>query len=146
MIPSRFMISMFFSAIALITGWPPNVIPCEYIDVSARNGSITRSVATTAPIAAYDEESPFAHRDDVGPDVVPLRREPVADAAEGGDHLVGREEDVVAVAERPHAGPVARRRDERAAGVLHGLHVDEADRLGIHLEDRPLELVEEDRR
>ncbi len=61
MIPSRFMISMFFSAIALITGWPPNVIPWEYIDVSARNGSITRSVATTAPIAAYEEESPFAH-------------------------------------------------------------------------------------
>ena len=55
------MISMFLSAIAHITGWPPNVMPCENIDVSARNGSITRSVATTAPIAAYDEESPFAH-------------------------------------------------------------------------------------
>ena len=61
MIRSRFMISMFFSAIAHIVGWPPNVIPCEYIDVDSRNGSITRSVVTTAPIAAYDDERPFAH-------------------------------------------------------------------------------------
>ena len=46
------MISMFFSAIAHMTGWPPNVIPCAYIDEPSRNGSITRSVATTPPIAA----------------------------------------------------------------------------------------------
>ena len=52
MIRSRFMISMFLSAIALITGCPPNVIPCVYIEDASRNGSITRSVATTAPIAA----------------------------------------------------------------------------------------------
>ena len=52
MIRSRFMISMFFSAIAHITGWPPKVMPCENIEVSERNGSITPSVATTAPIAA----------------------------------------------------------------------------------------------
>ena len=37
------------------------MIPCEYIDVDSRNGSITRSVVTTAPIAAYDDERPFAH-------------------------------------------------------------------------------------
>ena len=52
MIRSRFISSMFFSAIAAITGWPPKVIPCEYIDVSARTDSITRSVASTAPIEA----------------------------------------------------------------------------------------------
>jgi hypothetical protein len=46
------MISMFFSAIAAITGCPPKVIPCEYMEVDSRNGSITRSVAITAPIAA----------------------------------------------------------------------------------------------
>ena len=46
------MISMFLSAIADITGWPPNVIPCEYIEAPSRNGSITVSVAITAPIAA----------------------------------------------------------------------------------------------
>ena len=45
------MISMFLSAIAHMTGWPPNVIPCEYIVVASRNGSITSSRATTAPIA-----------------------------------------------------------------------------------------------
>ena len=33
------------------------------------------------------------------------------------------EEDVVAVADRPHAAPVALRRDERPARVLHRLHV-----------------------
>ena len=54
------MISMFFSAIAHCTGWPPNVMPCVYIDVPSRNGSATWSVAITAPIAAYAEERPFA--------------------------------------------------------------------------------------
>ena len=46
------MISMFLSAIAAITGWPPKVIPWEYIDVASRNGAATVSVAITAPIAA----------------------------------------------------------------------------------------------
>ncbi len=55
------MISMFFSAIAAATGWPPNVIPCVNVAVPSRNGSITRSVASTAPIDAYADESPFAH-------------------------------------------------------------------------------------
>ena len=54
------MISMFLSAIAHMTGCPPNVIPCENIEVSPRNGSITLSVAITAPMAAYEDESPFA--------------------------------------------------------------------------------------
>jgi hypothetical protein len=54
------MISMFLSAIAVCTGWPPNVIPCAYIAVSPRNGSITWSDAMTAPIAAYADDRPFA--------------------------------------------------------------------------------------
>ena len=54
------MISRFLSAIAAVTGWPPKVIPCAYIAAPSRNGSITRSVAITAPIEAYAEESPFA--------------------------------------------------------------------------------------
>ena len=54
------MISMFFSAIALITGWPLKVIPCDHMPVSVRNGSATRSVVITAPIEAYDEERPLA--------------------------------------------------------------------------------------
>ena len=36
------------------------VLNCVYILVSCKNGSITRSLATTAPIAAYEEDSPFA--------------------------------------------------------------------------------------
>ena len=55
------MISMFLSAIAHCMGWPPNVMPCVYIDESSRNGSTTRSDATTAPIDAYADERPFAH-------------------------------------------------------------------------------------
>ena len=55
------MISMFLSAIAHCTGCPPNVIPCVYIDGRrARNGSMTRSEAITAPIDAYADERPFA--------------------------------------------------------------------------------------
>ena len=59
-IPSRFMISMFLSAIAHMTGCPPKVIPCMNIDSAAWNGSMTRSVVRTAPIDAYAEERPFA--------------------------------------------------------------------------------------
>ena len=51
---------MFLSAIAHIVGWPPKVIPCMNVLVPSTNGSITLSVATTAPIDAYAEESPFA--------------------------------------------------------------------------------------
>ena len=57
---SRRMISMFLRAIAACTGWPPKVIPCEYICPLPRNGSITRSLATIAPIEAYAEDSPLA--------------------------------------------------------------------------------------
>ena len=54
------MISMFFSAIADCTGWPPNVMPCEYMLAPSMKGSITRSVVTTPPIAAYEDDRPFA--------------------------------------------------------------------------------------
>ena len=54
------MISMFLSAIAAITGWPPNVMPWLYILCPSKNGSKTFSVAMTAPIDACAEERPFA--------------------------------------------------------------------------------------
>ena len=66
--------------------------------------------------------------------------------SEAGDHLVGGEQDLVLVAERAHALPVARGRDERAAGVLHRLHVHHADRLRPHRDDRLLEVVEQEPR
>jgi hypothetical protein len=89
---------------------------------------------------------PLRARHDVRPDVVALGREPVPDAPEAGDHLVGREQDVVAVAEVADALPVAGRGDEGAPGVLDGLHVNQADGLRPHLLDRPLELVEQEGR
>ena len=54
------MIAMFASAIAAWTGWPPNVIPCVNDRSPSRKGSITASVAITAPMDAYAEERPFA--------------------------------------------------------------------------------------
>ena len=57
----------------------------------------------TAPIDAYADERPLAHVIEVGPDVVALRAEPVAEPAEAGDHLVGAEQDPVAVADLAHA-------------------------------------------
>src|SRR5438067_1121943 len=91
---SRFMISMFFSAIAHITGWPPNVIPCEYIDVSARKGSITRSVAAVRVR-----------------DVAYLRHERLEGDAERGD-AVDRE----GAEGRPVVGDLARDRLVAALG------------------------------
>ena len=46
------MISMFFSATAACTGWPPKVMPCVNIAPGCSNGSITRSLTSSAPIAA----------------------------------------------------------------------------------------------
>jgi hypothetical protein len=84
------------------------------------NGSITRSFATTAPIDAYEDERPFRNRHQVGPDVVALGSEPRADAPEAGDHLVGAEQDVVAVAELAHAAPVALRRQNAPPAFCTG--------------------------
>ena len=36
------------------------MIPCDHMPVSDMNGSATRLVVITAPIAAYEDESPFA--------------------------------------------------------------------------------------
>ena len=78
------MISMFLSAIAQATGWPPNVIPCVYVRVPSRNGSITASRAITAPIEAYADERPLAQVTRSGrmsyssePNHVPSRPKPV---------------------------------------------------------------------
>jgi hypothetical protein len=38
------------------------VIPCAYIAVFSMNGSITLSVAITAPIEAYEDDRPFAQQ------------------------------------------------------------------------------------
>ena len=83
--------------------------------------------------------------DQVRADVVAVGGEPGADAAEAGDHLVGDEQDAVAVADRADALEVAGGRRERAAGVLDGLHDHQRDRLRAGLDDRRLEVVEQER-
>src|SRR3712207_6981493 len=52
--------SMFASATAADTGWPPNVMPWLNIVRSPRNGSITRSETIIAPIGAYEDVMPLA--------------------------------------------------------------------------------------
>ena len=81
-----------------------------------------------------------------GPDVVQLRAEPRAEAAEAGDDLVRAEEDAVVVAELPDALPVPGRGSKGAARVLNRLHHHHRDRVGPRLLDRLLEVVEQEAR
>ena len=53
-----------------------------------------------------------------------LHAEPLAGAAESGDDLVRDHQHFEVVADVAHAGEPAERRDDAAAGALHGLHDD----------------------
>ena len=77
--------------------------------------------------------------DEVGADAVILRGEPRAEAAEAGDHLVGKEKDAVFVDDALHLGPVACRRNLDAARALHRLAGEGGDVLGPDREDFILE-------
>ncbi len=82
-------------------------------------------------------------RDHVGLEPVPDGAEPLADTAEAGDHLVRDEQDAVRVAQRAYALPVASRRGEATAGVLHRLRDHHRDRLGALEDDRVFQLGEQ---
>ena len=56
--------------------------------------------------------------------------EPVAEAAEAGDHLVGDEQDVVPAAELAQRAQIAGRRHDDAAGALDGLGEERRDGVG----------------
>ena len=83
----------------------------------------------------------LGHRDDVGLVVVAQRPEPVAEAPEGADDLVGDEEHAVAVADLAHALEVPRRWREAAAGVLHRLEEDRGHGVGALPLNGPLYFV-----
>ena len=68
--------------------------------------------------------------DQVGLDARVLDREEAAGAAEAGLHLVGDEDDAVAVADLAHACDELGRRDDEAALALHRLEDDRGDGLG----------------
>ena len=106
---------------------------------------MTRSLAMTRPDRRVRRGEPLRGGDHVRPDVVALGSEPRPDPAEAGDDLVGAEQDPVAVADLANAGPVAVGRREGPAGVLHRLHDHHRDCLGPGLEDRLLEVVEQER-
>ena len=142
-----------------------DAVAAHDLDVADRHGRLHRSGRGAAvvniqarPIERLDHAvaneqgadrgigggQPLRRRDHVGPDVEALRREPVAEAAEARDHLVGAERDAVAVAQFAHARPVAGRRHGRPARVLHRLHDHHRDRLGAGLANRLLRLVEQE--
>jgi hypothetical protein len=81
--------------------------------------------------------------DDVGAGAVAVAAEPLAEAAERGDHLVGDEQEAVAVGECPEAGPVALGRGDAAAAVLHRFGDQHGDRLRALGEDRGLQLAQQ---
>ena len=83
------------------------------------------------------------HRDEVGLDSEVLHREHPARAPEARLHLVGDEDDPVAVAERPQPLDVGLRRRDEAALALLGLEDDRGDvlRRDVRLE-HALELCE----
>ena len=81
--------------------------------------------------------------DHVGRRAVARRGEPLAEAPEPGDHLVGDERDAVAVGDRSQPGPVALRRQQRAARVLDRLGDDHRDCIRACLDDRALHLLEQ---
>ena len=79
--------------------------------------------------------------DDVGHVAELVAGEHLAQAAEGADHLVRHEQDVVAVADLADALEVPGRRREAATGVLHRLEEDRGDGVRPFELDRLLDLV-----
>src|SRR6202035_1808937 len=72
---------------------------------------------------------PLRGRDEVRTDVVALRAEPGAEPSETRDHLVGTEQDAVAIANRTDSFEVPGWSRKRPARVLDGLHEHDRDRL-----------------
>src|SRR6185295_6780953 len=77
----------------------------------------------------------------VGDVAVALAAEPVTEPAPGTDHLVGDQQDVVAVADLAHPLEVARLGRDAAAGVLAGLENHRGHGVGMLVEDPLLDLV-----
>ena len=77
----------------------------------------------------------------VGCDVLRLYAEPVATAAEAGDHLVDEQQHVVLVTDLPDAGKVPLRGGVGAGGAADGLHHDGRDRVGTLVSDDELEVI-----
>ena len=72
---------------------------------------------------------PLRHRDEVGPRVVALAAKPLSQTAETADHLVGDEQNSVAVGELSQAPPIALGRRQATARVLHRLGDDHGHRV-----------------
>ena len=82
----------------------------------------------------------LAERDHVGHGAEVLDREPVAGAAEPGDHLVGDQQHLVAVAHLPHGRQIAvGQRHRRARRTGHRLDDERRHVLGAAREDGGLE-------
>ena len=80
--------------------------------------------------------------DQVGDDVEVLDREPLSGPAEAGHHLVGDHHDAVPVADLPHAGHVAGRRNHDSGGAGDRLQDDRGDRRRPLVGDQALEVIQ----
>ena len=142
--PSRFMISMFLSAIAHMTGCPPNVMPWREHARAGRERLHHAVVGDDGADRRVGRGQALGGQDHVRLDVVLLRAEPGAEAAEAVDDLVGDQQDAVVVADLADALEVALRRGEDAAGVLDRLHDHHRDRGRVERLQRVQEVVEQE--
>ena len=81
-------------------------------DLVAHDGGAERQVTA---------RDALRHRHQIRIEIPETRREPGAEAAEAGDHLVGDEQDLVAAAQLAQIPQVAVGRHDHAAGPLHRL-------------------------
>ena len=134
---------MLRRAIAAATGWPPKrdaVQQHPALVVERLGDPVGDQHGAHRRVGRGDA---LGQRDQVGRRPVARGGEPLAEAPEAGDHLVGDERDPVLVGDLAQAGPVALGRHEGAAGVLDRLDDDHRHRLGAGLDDRALHLVEQ---
>ena len=119
-------------AAAQASGWALAVWPWAKIGMSFEPS------CSTSPHAVRDDRSRERHvgagdalrqRHQIGVEAVLVAREPGAEAAEAGDHLVGNEEHVVALADGLDLLEVALCRGDTGGGAHHGLGDEGADGL-----------------
>ena len=131
---------MLASATAALTGWPAKVMPWRKLDAGEErlDDPVAHRQRAQRRVPAGQA---LGHGDHVRHVVVALGAEEVPEATPGADHLVGDEQDAVAVADLADPLEVARRRGEAAAGVLHRLQEHGGDRRRVLGQDGLLDGV-----
>ena len=84
---------------------------------------------------------PLGHGDEVGRDPEPLRRGRPADPAEGGDHFVEDQQDIVPIADVAQPLEIALRRDQHPGRARHRLDNHRRDRVRPVERDNPFQVI-----